>query len=171
LALPPLPALKAYVNQGTIVKMAGRPTSYTPEIEAEILERLAAGESLRAICQDPHLPSDVTVRTWVIENREGISARYSRARAIGVDAMRDQTLADAEMPMEPQDVPAAQLKWRARTWHMAKMRPEKYGDRTVLAGDKENPLELNVGGIERLKTRIDSLIARGATGEPPPEPE
>ena len=149
--------------------MAGRPTKYTTEAEAEILERLASGESLRSICQSPHLHSDATVRTWVIENREGISARYSRARAIGVDALRDQTLADAEMPLDPADVPAAQLKWRARTWHMAKMRPEKYGDRTVLAGDAENPLEISIRGKELLATRIDSLIARSRTDEPATE--
>ena len=149
--------------------MAGRPTKYTTEAEAEILERLASGESLRSICQSPHLPSDATVRTWVIENREGISARYSRARAIGVDALRDQTLADAEMPLDPADVPAAQLKWRARTWHMAKMWPEKYGDRTVLAGDAENPLEISIRGKELLATRIDSLIARSRTDEPATE--
>jgi hypothetical protein len=154
-ACSPLPACVSLVNSGTIVKMAGRPSKHTPEIEAEILERLASGESLRSICHDDHLPSDVTVRTWVIDDKEGISARYSRARAIGIDALRDKTLAEAEMPMNPLDVPAAQLKWRARTWHLAKMRPEKYGDRTVLAGDADNPLTVTLATLDKMRN-VDS---------------
>ncbi len=136
--------------------MAGRPSVYTPEIEEEILQRLASGESLRAICQSEHMPSDFTVRSWVIDNKEGISSRYSRARAIGVDALRDKTLAEAEMKLDPQDIPAAQLKWRARTWHMAKMRPEKYGDRTVLAGDSANPLTITLATLDKMRENGDA---------------
>ncbi len=75
------------------------------------------------------------------------------------------------MPMNPDDVPAAKLKWTARVWHMSKMRPEKYGDRIALAGDKENPLEVNIGSLERVKARIDSLIARSGESVDTPKPE
>src|SRR5690349_21171315 len=34
----------------------GRPTSFTPEVQEEILRRLEAGETLMRICADPHLP-------------------------------------------------------------------------------------------------------------------
>ncbi|MGV0950103.1 MAG: hypothetical protein ACOYB3_05480 [Azonexus sp.] len=46
-------------------KRVGRPSLYTPAIAAEILDRLAAGESLRSICRAAHLPAESTVRGWV----------------------------------------------------------------------------------------------------------
>ena len=121
----------------------GRPSTYTPEVEAEVMDRLASGESLRSICKDDHLPSESAVRLWVTDdNPKGIAARYSRARGMGIDALGEQTLEDATKSMDPQDVAAAQLAWRARTWHMSKMRPDKYGDRTSLdvGGQVGNPV-------------------------------
>src|ERR1044072_2058968 len=35
----------------------GRPSSYTPEVVGTLFDRLAAGESLSAMCRDPGLPS------------------------------------------------------------------------------------------------------------------
>lgn len=58
----------------------GRPTVYTEAIAAEICDRLAAGEPLRKICQDDHLPTDACIRYWVVEDREGFFSRYMRAR-------------------------------------------------------------------------------------------
>ena len=45
----------------------GRPTTYSPEIAAKICEMLAAGLSLRAICQEPQMPHESTVRQWARE--------------------------------------------------------------------------------------------------------
>jgi hypothetical protein len=126
--------------------MAGRPSTYTPEVEDEVMRRLASGESLNHICRDDHLPPESTVRSWTVDDKPpGITARYSHARAKGIDALGEIALEDASRPgMKPEEVAAAQLAWRARTWHMSKMRPDKYGDRTVLAGDKDAPLQFTV---------------------------
>ena len=43
---------------------------YAPEIADAILERLASGESLRAICRDKGMPNDRTVRGWVLDDRD-----------------------------------------------------------------------------------------------------
>ncbi len=65
-------------------------------------------------------------------------------------------------------VDRARLQVDARKWLLSKMAPKKYGDRLELAGDKENPLELNVtGATELLTSRVDSLIARSRTHELP----
>jgi hypothetical protein len=61
--------------------LPGRPTRYTPAVAAEICSRLAQGETLARICEDPHLPAEATVRDWVVENRHpSFTAAYRRAR-------------------------------------------------------------------------------------------
>ena len=46
------------------------------------------------------------------------------------------------------------LRVDSRKWIAAKLKPKKYGDRTTLAGDKENPVEV------RSNTEIfDALLA------------
>lgn len=147
--------------------MAGRPTSHNPEIEAEIFQRLSAGESLRAICKSDHLPSDFAVRNWIVNDKpSGISSRYAHARALGLDAMAEEAI---EISEDKTDDPASRrVRVDTRKWFLSKLAPKKYGDRIELAGDKENPLEVNIGGVELLKTRISSLIARGSADESAP---
>ncbi len=68
----------------------GRPTVYTEAIAAEILQRLANGESLHSICKAEHLPSKSTVIAWTLENREGFSDRYAHAREIQLGIREDE---------------------------------------------------------------------------------
>src|SRR4051812_2164281 len=65
------------------VSELGRPSTYTAELAATICARLATGETLRAVCRDDGMPSESTVRTWALDDREGFSAHYARAREIG----------------------------------------------------------------------------------------
>ena len=37
-------------------KPIGRPTDYSDELAAEILSRIAMGESMRSVCRDPAMP-------------------------------------------------------------------------------------------------------------------
>ncbi len=150
--------------------MAGRPTKYTVEIEEEILERIATGEGLRSICKAEHLPSDFTIRNWVIQDKPpGISSRFAHARALGYDSLAEETVDIAD---DKSDDPASRrVRVDTRYKLLSKLHPKRYGDRIEIAGDKENPLEINVGSVELLKTRIDSLIARGGTDSDTPKPE
>ncbi len=43
----------------------GRPVTYTAVVAETICQRLASGESLRAICRDESQPGESTVRGWV----------------------------------------------------------------------------------------------------------
>lgn len=74
-----------------------RPTSYTPALADEICERLAAGETLRDICRDEHIPSFRSVYRWRESNAE-FSARFALAREIGGDVIAEQALAIADTP-------------------------------------------------------------------------
>ena len=62
----------------------GRVSIYSDELAAEILDRMAGGEALNAICQDDNMPPIRTVRRWVVEDREGFrDALCARSRGSG----------------------------------------------------------------------------------------
>jgi hypothetical protein len=61
----------------------GRPSIYSDALAAEICERLASGESLRAICCEEHMPSRKVVHEWVADNHNGFRDQYARARSAG----------------------------------------------------------------------------------------
>lgn len=44
----------------------GRPCAYTPEIGEAICRRLAEGQSLTSVCDDPELPSRASVIRWLL---------------------------------------------------------------------------------------------------------
>lgn len=77
--------------------MTGGHTVYTAEIADTVLSELAAGRTLYAICRDPGMPSDRTVRLWVMEDREGFAARYSLARKLGRTGVGHPTSYTAEI--------------------------------------------------------------------------
>jgi hypothetical protein len=120
----------------------GRPSTYTPEIAAEILERLAAGESLRAICRDDHMPAAPTVHLWVISDVHGFAEQYTRARGVGYDLMAEGTLEIADNQAE--DANSRRVRVDTRKWLLSKMLPKRYGERQTLAGDPDAPLQQRV---------------------------
>ena len=63
--------------------MRGRPSIFSPELAALLCERLAGGETLRAICRDADMPDERTVRRWALDDVEGFAGHYARAREIG----------------------------------------------------------------------------------------
>jgi hypothetical protein len=45
--------------------------------------------------------------------------------------------------LDPVGINRNRLRVDARKWIASKLKPKKYGDRQILAGDPENPLEVN----------------------------
>lgn len=103
----------------------GRPTEHTPERAAEILERIANGESLNAMCKDDHLPAKSTVLGWVVDDREGFADQYARARAIQAEGLTDELFDIAD---HGKDVNRDKLRVDARKWYISKVLP-KFRDR------------------------------------------
>lgn len=137
----------------------GRPSTYSQELADAICERLAEGESLRAVCRDDGMPNISTVLRWVIRMDE-FRAQYARARDIGLDVMADEMLNIADTTVEGvrreesadgsvKEVREDMLGHRrlqvdARKWYLSKLAPKKYGERSEV--------ELTVSGslAERL---------------------
>ena len=120
--------------------------SHIPEAEKavmfdEICDRLAGGESLRAICSNPHMPDIVTVYRWIRADEE-LRQRYARAREDQADTLFDQiqqiaddglndTYVDEEgnVRVDHDVVARSKLRIEARKWLAGKLRPKVYGDK------------------------------------------
>ena len=130
---------------------------YTQEVADRICAGLAEGKSLRAVCAEPGMPSESTVRAWALDDVEGFAAQYARAREIGYERLADELLEIADTPKpgiktktnekgevetsEGDMIEHRRLQVDARKWMLAKMLPKKYGDRQVIAGDPDAPLK------------------------------
>jgi len=136
-------------------KKTGRPSRYTPELAAEICDRISRGEPLLQICKDDRMPERRTVYDW-LERIEGLSAQFARAREEGCDAMAEQSL--AIMDGEPLAVfddagnkryDSGSIAWnKNRAEHRLKLlacwNPKKYGSKVQLGGDPGNPVQVEV---------------------------
>src|SRR3954453_4952914 len=113
---------------------------YMPALGDTICKRISEGESLRAICRDPGMPSEGTVRGWAREDRDGFGSRYRLARELQLDFWADEIvdIADQER-LDPRD---RQVRIDTRKWIMSKLGPRKYGDRLLVAGEAENPIRV-----------------------------
>jgi len=123
-------------------------TIYGPEVREPILSRLASGESLRAICRSDGMPTETLVRQWVMDD-EAFASQYARARSMGIDALAERGMeVAADKTRDPND---RRVELDAIKWFASKMKPDKYGDRQILAGDKDAPLgiEFVVSTVKR----------------------
>lgn len=124
----------------------GRPTIRTDEMVAQMLERLADGESLRSICTDESMPARSTVFKWLSED-EAFADQYAHARDAQADAIFDDILEIADdgrndwMEKRNGDGEAigwvengealrrSQLRIESRKWMAGKLKPKKYSDK------------------------------------------
>lgn len=133
--------------------MAGRPSSFTPEIAAEICARIAEGRSLRSICTDEDMPPARTVFDW-LASRPEFSQQYARAREAQADALAEECLDIADdgtndwmerqsesekgagvnngWVLNGEHVQRSRLRIDARKWYASKLAPKKYGDKIEL---------------------------------------
>ena len=133
----------------------GRKTVYTEAIAEEICERLAAGESLNAICRSDHMPAETRVRAWVMNDQasedgtgKGFAKRYHEARALGYERLADEILeiSDASCMLEGRPdnalVQQARLRTDNRKWFLSKVLPKRFGDKVTaeITGDPNAPL-------------------------------
>ena len=153
------------------VKRGGPESTYTDELAEEICRRLAAGESLRSICEDEGMPDRGTVLRWQ-EGRPQFAAAFARARTILADVLDDdiQIIADNATP---QTANLAKMRVGVMQWRMSKMNARRYGDRldtttTHEVGDSLMQLLSQVAqtprGVEALT--IDAEPAQTAAGPP-----
>jgi hypothetical protein len=125
----------------------GRPSSYTQDVGDAICERIADGESLRAICAGEDMPNRATVFRWLAAFRD-FSDQYARARESQADTLFDEILSIADTPVIGEKrkvkddggveistgdmIEHRRLQVDARKWMAGKLRPKKYGEKLEL---------------------------------------
>jgi hypothetical protein len=147
----------------------GRPTTYSHEIAVLICEMIADGNPLRRITKMDGMPRSSTVYLWLLQHKE-FSEIYTRAREDQADALADEIVEIADeqpelVPMYDKEgqlievkIDTAFMAWQknrmdARKWTASKLKPKKYGERQILAGDAENPLE-----VKQQSEMLESLL-------------
>jgi hypothetical protein len=120
-----------------------RPSKYSEKLGDAICERLADGESLRAICSGEDMPNRATVFRWLASNAE-YRDQYARARESQADAIFDEILHIADTTQigqktvskatgleitEADMIEHRRLQVDARKWIAGKLAPKKYGDK------------------------------------------
>jgi len=147
----------------------GRPTKYNKEMMDEILFRMSEGTPLRAICREEGKPSWRTIYDWLEKDAE-LSTRFARARELGGDAIFEETLEIADSPnfgikevigkdgsvITREDMLGhRKLQVETRFKLLSKWNPKKYGDRTIMSGDKENPVAMDVNVFDEMLKNLE----------------
>ena len=113
-------------------------TRYTREFADEVCRRLAEGASLREVCQDHGVPES-SVRQWVRDNRDNFSVRYQTARVLQVEAWSDLIIEIGNR--DDLDAPEKRVRIDSLKWLMSRIVPKEWGDRLLVAGDVEAPIQ------------------------------
>jgi hypothetical protein len=122
---------------------------FTEALFGEICDRLATGESLRAICRDPHMPDEKAVRKWVTKEGAHLGPQYTLAREMGFDSLAEEVIEISDSPCVGPDgyvdngaVQRARLMADSRRWFLSKVMPKKYGDKVTqeLVGNADQPI-------------------------------
>jgi len=157
--------------------------TYSPNdaaaIKATICERIADGESLRAICGDEGMPAKATVFAWLADDKS-FSDQYARAREAQADAVFDDILTIADdgrndwmerLGDEGQGVGwrengeairRSQLRIEARKWMAGKLKPKKYGERL----DINHSGHIDSMSEEQVNARLAELLGKAGIDVP-----
>ncbi len=132
------------------------PFTYTPQARQEaieaVLKGLRAGTPLTVICNADGFPDDDTVRRWADGDAE-LAGAIARAREAGHDVIAMEALAiadgtendtikskDGDERPNTEWITRSRLRVDTRLKLLAKWDPKRYGDRSLIGSDPENPL-------------------------------
>ena len=128
-----------------------RKSIYTDELAAAICERIANGESLRAICRDDDMPNNATVMRWLMfDDVPVFREQYARAREAQADALADMML-DVALVSSSESAQSDRVKVDVYKWRAGKLKPKVYGDKLGIGqADGLDPVQLGVA-VEFIK--------------------
>lgn len=137
-------------------KKMGRPSKYTQLLADEICQRIREGEPVRQICLLDHMPEQATFYRW-LQDKADFREQYARAKEDQADTFAEELVDIADnstndwierenqrgeiyTAYNEEAVSRAKLRIEARKWLMGKMKPKKYGEKTLHGSDPDNPL-------------------------------
>ena len=129
-----------------------RPKKFTAEIQAELLERLAMGETVSQICAEEKFPVHSYVFEKAAQDPE-FGDKYVRAREIGYLKMAEEILEIADdgrndwmtkkvgqteiTVVDREAVERSKLRLDTRKWLLSKALPKVFGDKLDLSAIHE----------------------------------
>lgn len=116
------------------------------------------------------MPAWQKIYEWMAKDKE-LSGAIAQAREQGADAIAEEALEIIDttpqyvLTKNGEVIDSAYVTWQRnraelRLKLLAKWHPKKYGDRTVLAGDKDNPIAVNQessGFLSDLIAKIEAI--------------
>ena len=143
---------------------ATKPERDKPAICQAVLQGMRDGLSAFKACQAAGVPQS-TFNRWVDADSK-LAEDYAHAREDLIERMANEVLelADSEVPetgdgkRDWQAIQQRKLQVDSRKWLLSKLAPKKYGDRLELAGDKENPLQVQTIDASKLSTDVLAQI-------------
>lgn len=102
----------------------------TEDLWQTILDRVAAGELVTAICREPDMPAASNLFAHAARTRDA-AERYARARESQAHVLAERALAEALADHEPQQAQLARLRWDALRWHCSKLFPRIYSEKSM----------------------------------------
>lgn len=129
--------------------MSTERVAFTPELGVLICQRIADGESLSQICEDPAFPTRSTVQRHLRDNADFREA-YRVAQVDRMHVFADEIVSIADEPL-PADLPdekgalaafvqKQRLRVDARKWVASKLAPKTFGDQVAVTGPEGVPL-------------------------------
>ena len=146
--------------------MAQRPTKKTPEVIQRLLDGIADGVTLRALCREDGMPNWRTVYDW-IEADADLAAQVARARELGFDAIAEDVfdIADGTRAIS-EHVQLSKMRIDTRLKLLACWNPKKYGSKaTVDVGNKEGETLKVDNGVDTVALTLQLAEALRAKGE------
>jgi transposase-like protein len=141
----------------------GRPTKYSPELADKICERIAtSSDGVHKVAESLEIGAS-TCFEWLDKHPE-FADKYARAKErqadfmvqemieIADDASRDEKIiqknGSTTVVENTEWTNRSKLRVETRKWLAGKLRPKVYGDSLKLQGDKENPVQVQISGME-----------------------
>lgn len=134
----------------------GRPSSYTPEMGARIVERIIDGDSCITIGKDPSFPAERTIYNWIGCNEE-FRAMYLEAKSICAERMGEELLEIADdgrndwmekngggYAVDHEHVGRSKLRVDTRKWLMCHLAPKRFGAKVAqeISGPDGGPVDM-----------------------------
>lgn len=138
----------------------GRPSLYNAEVADSICVLISQGKSLTSICQLVDMPSFPTVMNWLgQEDRKEFLDKYTRARESQADYLAEEIIDISDNGALQAD--DRRIRIDTRKWYAGKVRPKKYSDKQIIAGDPDAPINHHhTGKIDMGAELIASAIER-----------
>lgn len=135
----------------------GRPSEYSKELALSICDRIASGESLRAISRDIDIPVS-TVVGWFVDDKEGVFEHYARARQVQAehlfeelcdiadDSRNDWMERNGYTIPDQEAIQRSKLRVDTRKWILARMDSKRYAETSKHehSGKDGAPIQINL---------------------------